>query len=600
MTKLLPFGHRVDRKDELKLNLAILLITRLLVVASSGGGKSYFLRKLLEVTYGHVQQFVFDMDGDFVTLRDKFDFVIVGPGGDVPADPRSAALLANNLLELKVSAIFNIFDLEPRDKLLFIANFFNAMIDAPKALRDHQVLAVLDEVHEFAPQKSASGDAEMRRIIRDCLNAVNRMASRGRGRGYCFVAASQRLSKVNKDTIADLRNTAIGLCARNIDRQAAAEELGFTKDERMRLRDLDAGEFFLLGPAFPEAKRDVVKAKIDPVVTRHPEPGQHIEAATPAPSSKVKAVLGKLANLPAVAAQEARDLQALTAKVRQLETELKAARATAPPPAKPDPEQRKKQDLALVTFASGKTLETCLSLAQVFRKELQKALDAEAGKFLEALKIEERAHVRAAAEKGAHIVSAPPRALGREPLHLGERVRGALRVAPPPRPDAPPVESGGRTFGKCERRILKFLAVRQGKAFSKVQIAAMAGYSQSGGFRNALANLAAAGLIVRNGGHIRVNDDVIDQVAGILGDEYLAPERDSLEAWLGELGKCERAIYSHLLLNPDQSFSKDELTQVTGYNESGGFRNALSKLKTLGLLERSHGGIRLNPEILNL
>jgi len=60
-----------------------LIDTRALVQANSGGGKSYAIRKLLEKTHGKVHQIVFDIEGDFSSLREKFDYVLAGKGGDL-------------------------------------------------------------------------------------------------------------------------------------------------------------------------------------------------------------------------------------------------------------------------------------------------------------------------------------------------------------------------------------------------------------------------------------------------------------------------------------------------------------------------------------
>src|SRR6266850_747296 len=86
-------------------DLDILMESRLLIQASSGGGKSRTLRRILEQTHGKVQQIVIDPEGELVSLREKFDYVLAArEGGDTPADPRYAALLAERLLELGVSA----------------------------------------------------------------------------------------------------------------------------------------------------------------------------------------------------------------------------------------------------------------------------------------------------------------------------------------------------------------------------------------------------------------------------------------------------------------------------------------------------------------
>src|SRR2546428_7941402 len=97
--------------ESVTFDLPTLLDTRLLVQANSGGGKSWLLRRLLEQSHGKVQQIVIDLEGEFATLREKYDYVLAGKEGDTPADPRSAGLLAKRLLELQVSAIIDLYDL---------------------------------------------------------------------------------------------------------------------------------------------------------------------------------------------------------------------------------------------------------------------------------------------------------------------------------------------------------------------------------------------------------------------------------------------------------------------------------------------------------
>src|SRR5258708_35522864 len=87
-----------------RIDLPTLLDTRLLVQANSGGGKSWLLRRLLEQSHGKVQQIVIDLEGEFATLREKYDYVLAGKEGDTPADPRNAGLLAKRPLELNGSA----------------------------------------------------------------------------------------------------------------------------------------------------------------------------------------------------------------------------------------------------------------------------------------------------------------------------------------------------------------------------------------------------------------------------------------------------------------------------------------------------------------
>src|SRR5258708_3924488 len=135
--------------NEQNIDLEKLIDGKLLIQANSGGGKSWAIRRLLEQSHGKVQQIILDSEGEFATLREKYDYILAAKGGDTPAEPRSAALLAHRLLELKVSAIIDLYELHPHERKRFVKLFLDALINAPKELW-HPCLVVIDEAHTFA------------------------------------------------------------------------------------------------------------------------------------------------------------------------------------------------------------------------------------------------------------------------------------------------------------------------------------------------------------------------------------------------------------------------------------------------------------------
>ncbi len=81
----------------IKIDLEKLISSRLLVQASSGGGKSYAIRKLAEVCMGNVQVIIVDIEGEFVTLREKYPFALVSKvGGDIPLNINMQKRLPTN------------------------------------------------------------------------------------------------------------------------------------------------------------------------------------------------------------------------------------------------------------------------------------------------------------------------------------------------------------------------------------------------------------------------------------------------------------------------------------------------------------------------
>lgn len=140
-------------------------------------------------------------------------------------------------------------------------------------------------------------------------------------------------------------------------------------------------------------------------------------------------------------------------------------------------------------------------------------------------------------------------------------------------------------MSKAERAILSVLA--QHGTRSTTQVALLTAYShKSGGYRNALSKLRTAGYIEGRG-------DITATPAGLtaLGGFEPLPTGAELRRWWGEkhLGKAERAILDVLARAYPYPVATPEIADETGYSaSSGGFRNAMSRLRTLELAS-GHG-----------
>lgn len=304
---------KIYLNDDVPMDLDVLLESRLLVQANSGAGKSWTVRRILEQSHGKVQQIILDPEGEFSSLREKYDYVLAGKEGDTPADPRSAALLAHKLLELKVSAIIDLYELHPQERKHFVKLFVDAMVNAPKELwpiNYNGCIVVIDEAHTFVPEKGQS----------EAADAVISLASLGRKRGICAVLATQRISKLHKDAAAECNNKLIGRSSLDIDRKRAAEELGFdSKEQTLSLRKLAPGEFYAFGPAISD---EVIKLQIGPVESKVPKKGNRKLFKIAPPTSKIKELLPQLADLPAEAKKEAQTTQELKTENAQLKRQL--------------------------------------------------------------------------------------------------------------------------------------------------------------------------------------------------------------------------------------------------------------------------------------
>ncbi|MEL7689489.1 ATP-binding protein [Citromicrobium bathyomarinum] len=219
-----------------------LLATRLLVQGNSGSGKSHLLRRLLEQTAGLVQQVVIDPEGDFTSLADAFDHIVIdGAAHSV----REIEALAGRVRQHRVSVVLALDELEVEQQIRCAALFLGALFDAP---REHwyPALVVVDEAQMFAPAAPGELSEDTRRMT---LSAMTNLMCRGRKRGLAGIVATQRLAKLAKNVAAEASNFLMGRTFLDIDMQRAADLLGMDRRQAERIRDLQRGHFLGLGPA---------------------------------------------------------------------------------------------------------------------------------------------------------------------------------------------------------------------------------------------------------------------------------------------------------------------------------------------------------------
>lgn len=591
--KFADYGRLITGKT-FWLEIKRLIISKLLVMANSGGGKSWAIRKLVEIIYGHTQIIILDAEGEFGTLRERMDFILAGPDGDIQADPRYAEALARKVLELRSNLIVDLYELDKAKKVQFVALFLDAMTNAPKKLW-HDVVLILDEAHGFAPEK---GKAES-------LKAVQDFASKGRKRGFCLVLATQRLAKLNKDVAAECQNKLLGLANWKIDRQRAADELGLSeKDEIMTLRDMKPGDFYAVGPAFP---RDVNRVKIGQVRTTHHEAGSqgHGRHRKPAPTAKIKAVLAKLVDIPKEVQQEANDVMGLRSQVHQLEAALRQAKAVQASPLAPGlpkvadrlireaVDRERNQINGRLQDAHERGRQQAVALVESMAADKNKQLSERAKKFRAA--IDEAAKV---VDRMFEIAKANPTFKHLKVPTLTYEAVGKAGKLMPLKPSKPEIQKhfvsmsdDEKQLGKAERSILAFLNLKPGIMFPVRTVGPMSGYRPGGTLNNALGRLKALGYIDRQSGQVALKP-------GVVVSHLVEGFAHTLDQWINRLGRREAMIYKLVKDAPDARFTIPNVCELLGFELGGTTNNALGRLKTLGLIKRENGVIQFNNDLL--
>lgn len=549
------------------------LSTRLLVQANSGKGKSHLLRRIAEQFFSKVQVIIIDPEGEFATLREKYGYVLVGKGGETPADPRSAALVAHKLLELRASAVCDLYEMKPATRHEWVQKFLDAMIDAPKSLW-HPCVVIVDEAHVFCPEKGAGESVASEAMIG--------LATRGRKRGFACIFATQRLGKLRKDAAAELTNVMIGGTFIDVDRKRAADALGFYGADLHKFFDdikvMERGYFYALGPAI---SLDRTLVHVGDVETTHPEAGSAKHGAEPPPPPEAIAkLLPKLSDLPKAAEEKARTEAEYKKQIQSLKAQLRTQPTVVTEVKVADPKA-----IASAVMAATKQYRQQL-------KDMAKALRM-IGTAAEQIAILTARH-------GVTDLEPPKVSAGeiqklegshgrlRAPTATSENFSSA-RTSNHPRPDIPPDNNGPLPEG--EREILKAIA-KYADGVSRDQLSVLAGYKRS--TRDAyIARLRPKGYIDERGGRITATDSGI----AVLGDDYeqFPPGGDELkEYWLDRLPDGERNLLNNLLAHPE-GVSRDALSEWTGYKRST--RDAyLARMYAKRIIESSRDGVKAVEE----
>lgn len=560
-------GTDSDRKD-LVIDVQRLIQTRMLVTAQSGAGKSWALRRILEQTHGQVQHLVIDPEGEFFTLREKFDYILAKPGGagDCQAHPRSAGELATSLLEVGVSAIMDIYDLPPKERILFVKNFLEGLINAPKGLQ-HPALIVLDESQFFCPQDADAESSE----------AVWNLMVMGRKRGFCGLLAANRISMIHKNAVAQAGNYLIGRSTLDIDVKRVCGVLGFsTREDQTAVHRLGDGEFFAYGSAL---SREVTKIHVGAVATTHPKAGTN-PRPVPTPAA-VQKVLSKLQEIPQEAERKAQTLADMRTQLATVNRELREAKR-AMPTADPDALGRE--------YVRGETAATQRLARQI------RALEESMKRF--------HAQISGYFEKGKAICES----FKVETIDTETGVK-SVTSSGPPRPAAPvkaaaprPARSPSTTastnghVSKAGRKVLTALA--QFGECPDTKVGALTGYSAGAGhFSNVLSDLRTPGYIEGERSALRITDAGMDAL-GPFDPLPTGPELQSY--WMQRLPKGSAEILRVLVEAYPESISDEELGERTGYSaKAGHFSNCLSELRTRDLISGGRSALRASEDLFS-
>lgn len=541
------------------LDIPTLLATRMFIQGVSGSGKSWWIRRLAEQFFkAHVPVIIIDKEGEFPSLRKKFGFVLISDEGERPAHIDSAEKVAHTLLELRASAVCDIYSLKGAEQHEWVSRFLTGLNTAPKRLWTPMVV-IVDEAHKFCPERG-EGESVAKEAMMDLCSA-------GRKRGLCAIPASQRIAKFNKNALAELHNYCVGKTFMDIDLDRAAKALGIRKGEREefypKIRKLKPGNFYMIGSAISEER---LLLKVGGVETPHPDirKGHRSLKAPPTPA-QVKKLLPKMEDI----AKKAEDKEKTTKELRQENRGLRRQLATRPT-AKAEVKQVAVVDHSAVQKAVDKAVKPLQGQVENVKGIVVQLCDELDGCLHNLSKITSKYREKMKIVKvlGAPkvIVMKPrsPAGMSRMAVESSTRLVG---IFPPHTAPATPVGVGVTeaiiNLPKGERTILIAIA-QYPDGVERETLTVLTGYKRSS--RDAyIQRLREKKLIVANGKGVVATQDGINA----LGSDYetLPTGHALLEHWRGRLPVGEKRILN-VLVELRGIVTREYLDEQTSYKRS--------------------------------
>lgn len=597
----MKFSIGTSDSKAVKVDAMVLADTRAVICASSGLGKSWLMRLIAEYVASSIQTIMIDPEGEYPTLREKLDVLIVSENGDLRADIRSAGLLARKLAETGVSAVIDIYDLPGKEdpwvkRRMFVAEFVSELMNLPKKLY-HPMVVMVDEAHQFAQQETTNDTYMLKgaRVNPSMLSrsAIRSLMSAGRKRGIGGILATQRVSKIDKDAIADARNVFIGGTTLDIDQRRAGDILGMSKVESVSLRDLEPGTFFSFGPAI-EGK-GIVQFKSNKVQTTHPKAGQRSSIVVPKASTQIAGIAAQFGDLPAMAEDEVKTLNSLRSEFEHLKRQLRERPVTVQ--TQPVVEHVEVPVLAPEQFdAMMKSLDDL----RVYAKDIKFIAD-----MIESYPLGLDAMLKMlkdAVEKYSH-----PKFVGVDLAHRKEPtakplVRNESPKSSVKRTQESSQDEASNVITGPQQRILDAIAWLESigiDAPMQVAVAFLAGYTFGGGaFNNPRGTLRSNGLVDYVGSaQIRLTDSG-RQCANYPKVPLTVDEMQ--RHVMGVLPGPHQKILRVLLDQYPNAITKDECASLAGYATGGAFNNPLGRLRSMGLVDYPQPGYVVAESLLFL
>jgi hypothetical protein len=564
------------------------------ILAVRGAGKTNAARAMAEAMFDLKLPFVaIDPVGSWWGLRASRGGstpglaipVFGGRHGDIPLDVSAAVLLADLIVEKRLSCVLDLStfasESEKKKFLLYFAQRLYARNEDPLHL-------FLEEADDYIPQKPFREEAQL-------LRAWENIVRRGRARGLGMTMITQRSAKINKDVLTQAE-TLIAMRTTSPQDRAAVEawvKYHSAKAEILEsLSSLEDGEAWVWSPHFlgdTFRMRFPLSRTFDSGATpKNARAGDHRTPATMADIDLGE--LRKKMEATLIKAKES-DPAELKKEINTLRAELlKAGRSKVAPAAAIDEGQ--------ITRA----IEAALAKGEkTWRERLRKtgrAIETAARSLnqISALTLEVRGNLLSAHRDimdtpieaiPAAVLAGP---LGIDTATVQRDLAKADYCAPAPKAAPRSAEaSGAGSLTASLRRVLTALA-QHPDGMETSRLAALAGYTVNGHFNNLVGSLRSQEYITP----ARVFPiQITEGGLAALGTFEPLPTGEGLRTyWLDRVGPSKAKLLRALIELYPGAADTEQLAQLAGYTVNGHFNNLVGSLRTMGLITPPRQPIR--------
>lgn len=520
------------------------------ILAKRGMGKTYTAKVMSEeMLKNKMQVVIIDPIGVWWGLRASADgksaglpiTIAGGDHADVPISPENGRLLADIIVDGKLSVVVDLSLFRKGEQVRFMTDFAEALYHRNRTAMH----LILDEADAFAPQRAMPNEARL-------LGAIEDIVRRGRARGIGVTMITQRPAVLNKNVLTQIEVLIALRLTAPLDQKAVDEWVKTHAEEGERtkfmesLPSLPVGEAWFWSPGWLNIfQRVKVRTQETLDSSSTPKVGQAITEAKVMAPVDIARLKDALAVTPD---DDTNDTARLKEQVKTLKRQLLAARTeiaemTAEEPQIPNA-------LAVAVNNVIKASRDMTKYADILDEQIQSP----------------------SFKKGDSV----------KVTGLGEGRDGTYRVGL-----ATPKDDGQaltlNPLKKGEIRMLEILSNGYPLGFTTAQMATLAKMKVTGGtFRTYFGNLRRGGYIEETDGQVFATIKGCELI-GISPKQMPKNRDEKITMWRQVLRSGEQKLFDLILEHG--TLNRYDLAERADINAEGGtFRTYLGNLRRNGIV----------------